>query len=396
MVRSLARSWHDAGEIFIVPASFSLLHCIEFHHNTTFAFVRHRSTATPSCQIVLSIFEMSEEQRPAKRVKFSGSDPDPQVVTQTRSDKAKKRAWKAGSKPNTNSVSNGKARSQQVRTFSQPSVIASGDKGIFVSCDKGQEKKALLELHDLVQQHLDECGLGTDGNPKSSVDASAESAGEEESASIEASIAAELAELRDDTDKADPTPASKPIQLITLDIPCVSFLRFPAGSTLDASDIVHQLCLKASDSANPQQGRYVKRLTPINYLAKVLSEGLEKASNECLPNAFGPDQEGRVTSLKFAIRPTLRNNDKVDRNTVIPAIASQIQELGKNEHKVDLKNPDRAVLVEVYRSWIGMSVVDNTNGLRYEKGYEQLKRFNIAEIYSSRSKQDVSEAKVGE
>lgn len=37
------------------------------------------------------------------------------------------------------------------KMFNQPSVMASGDKGIFVTCDMGREKKSLNELADLVE-----------------------------------------------------------------------------------------------------------------------------------------------------------------------------------------------------------------------------------------------------
>lgn len=37
------------------------------------------------------------------------------------------------------------------KMFVQPSVLSTGDKGIFVTCDKGREKKSLTELADLVE-----------------------------------------------------------------------------------------------------------------------------------------------------------------------------------------------------------------------------------------------------
>ena len=97
--------------------------------------------------------------------------------------------------------------------------------------------------------------------------------------------------------------------------------------------------------------------------------------------------QGSVSvTVKFAIRPTTRNNDKVDRDTVIKTVAKRIDELGQGKHSVDLKHYEKAVNVEVYRSWIGMSVVDNASSERFTKGFEELKRFNLAEIYANRNK----------
>lgn len=174
------------------------------------------------------------------------------------------------------------------------------------------------------------------------------------------------------------------MQLITLDIPCVSLLRFPPGSTIDPTNLVHKLCSEATNSSNPQQSRYIKRLTPICTLAKTLKDGLEKVCDDILPQFFGPDTEGGVKGVSFAIRPTIRNNDKLDRDFVIKMVADKVQMFGQQQHRVDLKHYELGVLVEVYRGWVGISVVDNRNGVPNEKGFEQLKRFNLAEIYAGR------------
>lgn len=278
------------------------------------------------------------------------------------------------------------------RTFSQPSVICTGDKGIFVTCDKGREQKSLLELHDLIQQYLDEAGLNALGELIAVENATAAERADEvqpadkvDDTSIEAEIASELAQLKDDGSKqVTSTQAPRPIQLITLDIPCVSFLRFPPDSTLDPVHIVHKLCLSAADPASPQKSRYVKRLTPISDLAKALSQGLEKICEDVLPRYFGPGEDKQVKSTTFAIRPTIRNNDKLDRDVVIKLVATRIQEISEGQHKVDLKQYERGVLVEVYRGWVGICVVDNTGSGSYAQGFEELKRFNLAEIYAHR------------
>lgn len=51
---------------------------------------------------------------------------------------------------------------------------------------------------------------------------------------------------------------------------------------------------------------------------------------------------------KFAIRPTIRNNDKLDRDYIIKAVADAVSQLNTS-HSVDLKNYDCLILVEVYR-----------------------------------------------
>lgn len=279
-----------------------------------------------------------------------------------------------------------------VRTFSQPSVICTGDKGMFVTCDRGREQKSLLEIHDLIQQYLEEAGLDASGNATDRTNSLAAELSDDtrpsdkvDSIGIEAEIASELAQLRNDgTKQVATTNGSRPMQLITLDIPCVSLVRFPPGSTLDPVDIVHKLCLTAADPAVLQKSRYIKRLTPISNLAKALSQGLEKICEDVLPRYFGPGKDENVKSTTFAIRPTIRNNDKLNRDGVIKLVATHIEELGEGQHKVDLKQYEKGVLVEVYRGWVGMCVVDNTGTGARGKGFEGLRRFNLAEIYANR------------
>lgn len=280
-------------------------------------------------------------------------------------------------------------KAQLPRTFTQPSVICTGDKGIFVTSDKGREKKCLLELHDLVLGHLETTGFNANGNPvenglpKQEQKALAYSTSA--SQSIEADIASELQDLRGgDSTSEDNGVSVKPLQLITLDIPCVSFLRFPPDSILDPVDLVHKICLDAADPSSPQRSRFIKRLTPLTKLGKALGQGLERACDEVLPPYFGSGSNGKTSSKRFAVRPTIRNNEKLNRDEVIQMVADRVQECGGGTHKVDLKTYEKGVIVEVYRGWVGICVVDNTATGAYKQGFESLRKFNLAEIYANR------------
>jgi len=357
---------------------------------------------------------MAENERATKRIKFAADDETEHYTQDSRTTNATgsyNSDVKSGRRQNfdgeSSSASSRKRSSKHAtkaqskmqtpderltRTFSQPSVLCTGDKGIYVTCDKGREQKSLLELHDILQQYLEDAGMDASGKSFNHNHASAtedtsriQSSTNAESAGIEADIASELAQMKqNDTKEVTTTPASRPMQLITLDIPCVSLLRFPPGSTLDPVDIVHKLCLSAANSANPQQSRYIKRLTPISNLAKALSKGLEKICEDVLPRYFGAGEDEQIEGRTFAIKPTIRNNDKLDRDEIIKLVATRVQELGEGQHKVDLKQYQRGVLVEAYRGWVSICVVDNTSNGAYGKGFEELKRFNMAEIYSNR------------
>lgn len=54
-------------------------------------------------------------------------------------------------------------------------------------------------------------------------------------------------------------------------------------------------------------------------------------------------------------------------------VIKQIAQIVGPSHSVDLKHYDCLILVDIYRNILGMSIVGSD--------YEQLKRFNLAEIY---------------
>jgi tRNA acetyltransferase TAN1 len=179
----------------------------------------------------------------------------------------------------------------------------------------------------------------------------------DEEMDIEADIQAELDSLKPGA------AGERRLKMVTLDIPCVSFAR--TGRGIDPVSLVRRICQDASEHPMQMRSRYIKRMTPITLIRKTLSGGLEQLCDVVLKPYFhsgGP-------SKKFAIRPTIRNNNQLDRDTVIKTIASAVGQ----GHSVDLKNYDLLILVEVYRNICGMSVVGNE--------YEKLKRYNLAEIY---------------
>ncbi|OCK99545.1 uncharacterized protein K441DRAFT_653121 [Cenococcum geophilum 1.58] len=99
---------------------------------------------------------------------------------------------------------------------------------------------------------------------------------------------------------------------------------------------------------------------------KATDKGLDEIIQQVLaPHFHGPDCAGK----KFAIRPTFRNHKALTREGVIRKVAAAV---GPG-HKVDLKDYDLLILVDIYKNICGMSVVG--------ADYERLKRYNLAEIY---------------
>ncbi|KAJ5634198.1 hypothetical protein N7528_002040 [Penicillium herquei] len=252
--------------------------------------------------------------------------------------------------------------------------IESGEVGVFVTCDKGKESKCCAEVTDIFSDIIEK-------SAKPGADEDSDS----DDADIEAQIQRELEGLSASKKK------SRPVQAMQLDMPCVIFARLNDKS-VDPVELVHKLCADAQANPDKKQSRFIKRLTPITMIRKTLSVDLEAFAKEILKPHFhsgGPPKKVRSLSyshamaflFSYAIRPSVRGNSKMNRDTIIKTVADAVGP----EHPVDLKNYDLTILVDVVQNVIGMSVVGSD--------YDDLKRYNIAEIYEPSPKGQATPAK---
>ncbi|KAF2500532.1 hypothetical protein BU16DRAFT_249760 [Lophium mytilinum] len=234
--------------------------------------------------------------------------------------------------------------------------IEAGDVGIWITCDMKKQSKCAAECRDLFEEYATKLyGASHDAAAAESGDA------EDGEADIEAEIQQELEAIR--------KPTEEPLfTQIKIETECLVF--FKTRPPIEPVSFVHAICKDAANSAGQKQSRFIKRLTPMTVMGKATDKGIDEMAAEVLKPHFHTPGTG---AKKFAIRPTLRNN-KTDRLVLIKRVAEAV---GPG-HPVDLTSPDVTVLVEVYQNVCGMSVVGSD--------YEQLKRYNIAEIYEPTAK----------
>ncbi|KAH9210106.1 hypothetical protein DL95DRAFT_371394 [Leptodontidium sp. 2 PMI_412] len=244
--------------------------------------------------------------------------------------------------------------------------IEPGDVGIWATCARNMEGRATEELKVM----LGECAERFYGiKPGSSEDTENED-------DIEASIQKELTAM---DNKQSTTKLFSPVHL---DIPCVLF--FKTNSLIEPIDFVHRICKEIVATPGVRKMKYVNRLTPMTLIAKATEKGLQELGSTVLQKHFNMaadiDEEEstsgkekvskEVSNHSYAIRPSTRaHTAPLKRALVIKSIAESIS----NVHKVDLTNPDKVILVEIFQSVCGMSVVGSD--------WEALKRFNLAELY---------------
>ncbi|KAA8566337.1 hypothetical protein MFRU_019g00310 [Monilinia fructicola] len=265
--------------------------------------------------------------------------------------------------------SNGKWQTphQQIKMASKSGGrIEPGDQGIWATCVKGKEGKATEELRSLLEESAEKYyGISVKSSDRNNEEA--EEGATESVDDIEASIRKEVAAHKD--------PAEKLFSAVYLDIQCVLF--FKTRSPIDPADLVHRLCEDAA-SGGIRKLRFVNRLTPMSIIGKATEKGVEEVGQAVLSSHFRlagePAKSDEAAAYSYAIRPTIRNHSTLKRDTVIKQVASLVDD----NHKVNLTKPDKVIIIEIYQTICGMSVVGND--------WEKLKRYNLYELQSPSTK----------
>ncbi|CAD6443025.1 42bfe0f3-2a1e-427a-abd4-501fd34ef7a8 [Sclerotinia trifoliorum] len=240
--------------------------------------------------------------------------------------------------------------------------IEPGDQGIWATCVKGKEGKATEELRSLLEESAEKYyGISVKSGSKNNDEE--DEVATESIDDIEKSIQKEVAAHKDPTEKL--------FSAVYLDIQCVLF--FKTRSPIDPADLVHRMCEDAA-SGGVRKLRFVNRLTPMSIIGKATEKGIEEIGQTVLGAHFrlaGEAAESEESAAySYAIRPTIRNHSTLKRDTVIKQVASLVNE----NHKVNLTKPDKVIIIEIYQTICGMSVVGDD--------WEKLKRYNLYELQS--------------
>ena len=99
--------------------------------------------------------------------------------------------------------------------------------------------------------------------------------------------------------------------------------------------------------------RYLKRIVPISAVANATLPSLRTAALPIVTEGFSSSEN---TSFKYGIMPNSRSSQKLDRLDMIKTVADLIGTL-PGGHKVDLKDQERTVMIELYKGRVGISVV---------------------------------------
>ncbi|KAK3305506.1 uncharacterized protein B0T15DRAFT_532526 [Chaetomium strumarium] len=335
-------------------------------------------------------------------------------------------AQERSKKKKTGNAGKWKTSHQQAKlALNQDANLQPGDTGIWITCARHQERKAAREIGVLFAEYAAKMyGIGSVHDTQAG---ELRDGGEAEE-DIEAAIQKEVAALTSGTSNTAAGPnagGANLMQPTKMNVDCLLFVK--TQPPVDPVALVRRICEDAK-SCNEHPGlmrcRYVNRLTPMSITGKATEQGIVEVarkalapwfdmsgkrgvgageskgepsepantgegqsaaqvdgSNVAIESAANAKTEGSSSDIPtsgpekkpftFAIRPTIRNHSNLKRDVVIHTIAGLIND---DRHKVNLTSPDKVILVDVYQTVCGMSVVDGD--------WDELKRFNLTELYS--------------
>ncbi|KAI0833301.1 hypothetical protein BC628DRAFT_1343060 [Trametes gibbosa] len=235
--------------------------------------------------------------------------------------------------------------------------------GVWVTCVKGKERQTVGELYEVFET------LSTQLWPQEDTDAvgTPQDSDEEDGGAddLEKQIAKEVASMK------RPRKETRFANCQT-NTPCVVFIS--CKPPIDPVKLVTTHVQNVLDSGVTHT-RFSQRLTPVSASCVANLPEIQTLCGRMLKKVLDEDPEKKFT---YKIELRLRNHSTLKRDQLIPELAKVVPE----GHTVSLENPELFILVEIFKSVCGVSVV---------KDYYKLHKFNVMEIAHARNARVVLE-----
>ncbi|XP_062576760.1 THUMP domain-containing protein 1-like [Saccostrea cucullata] len=232
--------------------------------------------------------------------------------------------------------------------------LEAGMKGFLITCNNN-EKAAVRESYNILNEYADK--LYGPEKETSDMRNEEDSEEEEDEEDIEKAMMKEVNEIKEKklTQRRFQNTNTKAKNCI--------FIRTTLS---DPSQLAHSILSDLSET-KVQKSRYAIRLLPISGSCRAEEADVKKLGKELFTPIFEtPYGEG----YSFSITVKVRNNNRLGRDSLIPALAGIIKELNPL-HRVSHDNPDFVILVEVIQSVCCVGIV---------KDFFKFRKYNLQEI----------------
>ncbi|THU63354.1 hypothetical protein C4D60_Mb01t14900 [Musa balbisiana] len=131
------------------------------------------------------------------------------------------------------------------------------------------------------------------------------------------------------------------------------------------TEIVQHMMTNAA-STKKHMSRFILRVIPVELTCYASEQEISKAIKPIIEQHF--PNEAPIPQ-KFAVLYEARSNTGIERMTIIDAVAKSVPQ----PHKVDLKNPDKTIIVQIVKTICLIGVVER---------YKELSKYNLRELTS--------------
>ncbi|CAO2146961.1 unnamed protein product [Urochloa humidicola] len=130
-----------------------------------------------------------------------------------------------------------------------------------------------------------------------------------------------------------------------------------------------QNMMSSAASTHKHMSRFILRVLPAEVACYASEEEITKAMGPLVEKYFPKEC---ATAHKFAVLYEARSNTGIDRMKIINAVAKCVPQ----PHKVDLKTPDKTIIVQIAKTICMIGVVER---------YKELSKFNLRQLTSPES-----------
>jgi len=110
----------------------------------------------------------------------------------------------------------------------------------------------------------------------------------------------------------------------------------------------------------------LQRIVPVERLCLANESDIVETARSMIPLML-PDADPQGPSLTFAVVVEKRNNDRVDKSSLVGRLAGLVAP----QHRVDLRLPTVVILVQIFKSACGVSVL---------RDYHAMARYSVRRI----------------
>lgn len=241
-----------------------------------------------------------------------------------------------------------------------------------ISADRGREDRSAKECIDLFEE------IAELYFPKATAEPNLAEEEGAESISLEAELAKELSTLKKTKKKQSKrfqayvpfTPCCTSIhprianpRVCSVDTSCKNMVFIRFMDQIDPNAFVIKMFEHLTQEIKKPRTRYSNRILPIEKTCFVSEDKIVETISPAVERVFR-EQNPTKRPFKFRVDLKVRNNNVIDKDELKRKLAALV---GRG-HFVDLKSPDKILIVEVFAKAAGVAVVDNSPMDTY-KGY---------------------------